>query len=172
MSNILKKLRGGDLRSIGQANEVARAVEDNPALFETIFSGLTDDDPIVRMRSADAIEKVTQNKPDLLSGYTSKVIAMLTTSNQQEVCWHMAQISPRLKYTPKEELEIVESLKECLRHNSKIVQVSAMESLATIAERNKSILTEVVELIEVQLKTGSPAVQSRGRKLLHRLEAI
>lgn len=40
---------------------------------------------------------------------------------------------------------MIESLKRYLLHKSKIVQASAMESLATVAERNNSILDEVVE---------------------------
>ena len=170
MSNILAKLRGGDLRSIGKANEVALEVENNPVLFKTVFSGLFDTDPVVRMRSADVIEKVTQSKPALLSGYTSKIISILATAEQQEVCWHMAQIVPRLTCNESEENEIIESLKKYLLHKSKIVQVSAMESLAVIAERNNSILNEVVEIIVVHKATGSPAVQSRSRKLLKRLK--
>ncbi len=65
---------------------------------------------------------------------------------------------------------MIESLKRYLLHKSKIVQVSAMESLATVAERNNSILDEVVEIITRHKERGSPAVQSRGRKLLKRLE--
>jgi len=44
-----------------------------------------------------------------------------------------------------------------------------MESLVSIAERNPSILNEVIEIIKVQKATGSPAIQARGRKLLKRL---
>ena len=169
MSGILEKLRGGDLRSIGQANEVAREIRDNPALFEPVFSGLFDNDPVVRMRSADVIEKATQNESLLLFGYTSKVISILATAEQQEVCWHMAQIAPRLECTENEENEIIEILKEYLSHKSQIVRVSAMESLAIFAEKNNAIINEVVAIINTQIKTGSPAVQSRGRKLLHRI---
>jgi hypothetical protein len=170
MSFILEKLRGGDLRSIGKANEVAKEVEDNPVLFELVFRGLFDDDPVVRMRSADVIEKVIQNKPELLSGFTSKVISILATAEQQEVCWHMAQIAPRVEYNASEESKIIELLKRCLSHKSKIVQVLAMESLTIIAERNNSILNEVVGIISTHKETGSPAVQSRGRKLLKQLK--
>jgi hypothetical protein len=38
--------------------------------------------------------------------------------------------------------------------------------LAIFAERNPSIWNEVVGIIKVQMEQGSPAVQSRGRKLL------
>ena len=37
MINILEKLQGGDLRSIGQANEVAQEVENNISLFEVLL---------------------------------------------------------------------------------------------------------------------------------------
>ncbi len=168
--SILDKLRGGDLRSIGRSNEVAGDIEKNVSLFETVFRGLYDSDPVVRMRSADVIEKVTQNKPELLTNHTSEVISILTTAEQQEVCWHMAQIAPRLAYSPNEENEIIKTLKRYLTHKSKIVRVSAMESLANIAERNPSILNEVIKIIKVQKASGSPAIQARGRKLLQRLE--
>ncbi len=169
MTDILENLRGGDLRSIGCANEVAHEVEKNSALFGAVFSGLYDSDPVVRMRSADVIEKVTKSKPELLSGYTSQVMSILASAEQQEICWHMAQVSPRLECTESEETELIESLKKLLLHKSKIVRVSAMDSLAILAERNSSILNEVIEIIKVLKETGSPAVQARGRKLLKRL---
>ncbi|MCL0075721.1 hypothetical protein M1O17_02430 [Dehalococcoidia bacterium] len=170
MTNILQKLRGGDLRSIGQANEVAQEVENNPSLFESVFDGLYDGEPVVRMRSADVIEKVSKKKPDLLSGYTPQVISILADVEQQEVCWHMAQVSPRLECTENEETKLIGLLKKLLSHKSKIVRVSAMDSLAFFAERNKSILNEVIKIITTQKENGSPAIQSRGRKLLKRLE--
>ena len=169
MSSILEKLQGGDRRSIGRANEVAQEIEDNPLLFDPVFDGLTNDDPVVRMRAADAIEKVTQSKPELLSDYTSTVISLLNNTKQQEVCWHLAQIAPRLKYNKSQEKEIIECLKSYLAHKSKIVQVSAMESLAILAEKNNTLLNEVTKIITKHEATGSPAIQSRGLKLLKRL---
>ena len=171
MTDILEKLRGGDRRSIGRANEVAQEIEENPALFGAVFGGLYDGDPVVRMRSADAIEKVTENKPELLSGYTAQVIAILVSAVQQEVCWHMAQITPRLECSADEENEIIGALQRYLSHKSKIVQVSAMESLTIFAERNRALSDEVTAIIKVQMANGSPAVQSRGRKLLRRLKS-
>jgi len=170
MKDILNKLRGGDLRSIGRANEIAQDVEKDPSLLKAVFRGLYDGDPIVRMRSGDVIEKATKNEPDLLSSYTSEVISILTSAEQQEVCWHMAQIAPRLKCTAREENQMIRALKRYLTHKSKIVRVSALDALASIAERNGSILNEVIKMVQIQEKTGSPALQSRARKLLPRLE--
>ena len=167
--SILDKLRGGDLRSIGRSNEVAEDIEKNVSLFETVFRGLYDSDPLIRMRSADVIEKVTRNKPELLSNHTPEVISILTTAEQQEVCWHTAQIAPRLAYSPNEENEIIKALKSYLTHKSKIVRVSALEALTDLAEKNQAITKEVINTIRLHVKTGSPAIQARGRKLLKRL---
>ena len=103
MPDIIEKLRGGDLRSIDKANEVVQEVKNNPVLFDTVFNGLSNDEPVIRMRAADVIEKVTRDRPELLTDYTSKVISILKVADQQEVCWHMAQIVPRLEYTSFEE---------------------------------------------------------------------
>jgi len=169
---ILDKLRGGDLRSIGRSNEVAEDIKKNISHFNEVFNGLHNDDPIVRMRSADVIEKVTQTNPKLLCGHEQEVVAILESAEQQEVCWHIAQIAPRLELSTKEEAKIIKSLKHLLNHKSKIVRVFAMDALATFAERNSSLLNQVIKIIKNQMKDGSPALQARGRKLMQRFEGI
>lgn len=69
MHPLLKKLSGGDRRSIGRSNEVVAHVLAHLAHFRYVFEGLATDDPVVRMRSADAIEKITAQRPDLLRPY-------------------------------------------------------------------------------------------------------
>ena len=64
MLDIFEKLRGGDLRSIGRADEVAEDMIENPLLFEAVFEGLFDGDPVIRMRSAVALEKASSLRPD------------------------------------------------------------------------------------------------------------
>jgi hypothetical protein len=54
MTDILKKLEGGDRRSIGQVAKVVDAVIEQPALFETVFKAMLVDDPIVRMRQCQS----------------------------------------------------------------------------------------------------------------------
>jgi len=87
----------------------------------------------------------------------------LKSADQQEICWHIAQVVPRLKYTNKEERQLLEILKKYLSHKSKIVRVSALESLAIFAKRDNSIMDEVAQIIRMQVEIGSPAIQARGR---------
>ena len=50
MGEVLQKLKGGDLRSIGRAEEVIEDILKNPSLFAEVFEGMLHDDPRVRMR--------------------------------------------------------------------------------------------------------------------------
>ncbi len=170
--SILDKLRGGDLRSIGRSNEIVSDIEDDPALIEKVFPGLYNHDLVLKARSADVIEKVTRNRPELLLNHKKEIISILRNETQQEVCWHIAQMVPRLKYTAEEEKEIVDGLNKYLSHQSKIVRVSALEALTDLAEKNKALIKEVINTIRLHEETGSPAIQARARKLLKRLNAI
>jgi hypothetical protein len=169
MTKLIDKLKGGDLRSIGRADEVVTDVQKNHSLFSEVFTGLYHDDPIVRMRSADVVEKVTRTNPELLSGVEKEVIEELSQIEQQEVCWHLALLLPRLSYTQKQEKEIFDILLRYLSHKSKIVNVNAMEALAMLANNNRALSWKVENIIKSKIASGSPAIQARGRKLLKRL---
>ena len=171
VTNMLNKLRGGDRRSIGRSNEIMADINENPALFEKVFPGLHDHDPVIKARAADVIEKATRKMPDLLLNHKREIISLLKKETQQEVCWHIAQMIPRLKYTPKEAEFVIHALNNYLSHKSKIVRVSALEALTDLAQTNEGIRKEVGETIRCHTETGSPAVQARGRKLLNRLKS-
>ena len=63
MMKILSRLRGADRRSIGNVDEVIDAVQKRPDLFKDLVNGLFDRDPVVRMRAADAMEKLSSKNP-------------------------------------------------------------------------------------------------------------
>lgn len=172
MATILDKLRGGDLRSVGKADEVAAAIHNALDLFDTVFNGLYEDDPVVRMRSADVLEKVTRTRPQLLYGLAETILGEISRIDQQEVCWHVAQIIPRLDLRAQKPEDVVTILERYLGHKSKIVIVSAMEALAQLAERKYLEKGFVTGLIEEQMEGGSPAVRARGRKLLKCLAKV
>jgi hypothetical protein len=74
MHAILKKLTGGTRRSLGRTNEVVAEVLARPSLFRHLFAGLTSNDEVLRMRAADAIEKITIPRPDLLTAWVAEVV--------------------------------------------------------------------------------------------------
>ena len=169
MNDILKKLEGGDRRSIGRVDEVVAEVLNDPSLFEVIFNGMFSNDPIIRMRSADAVEKITAKHPEHLQSYKNKLIQQVAKIDQQEVRWHVAQMFPRLELSKEEQAIVVEILWDYLDDKSKIVKTFSMQALADFAERDASLRFKVIKLLEELTRTGSPAMRSRGRKLLEKL---
>lgn len=67
MPGLLEKLAGGDRRSIGGSNKVVADVLRNPSLLPGVFAGLFEGDPLIRMRVADVVEKITARIRELLS---------------------------------------------------------------------------------------------------------
>jgi HEAT repeat protein len=169
VENILRKLEGGDRRSIGRVNEVVAQVLRDPSLFAVLFRGMLGDDPVVRMRSADAAEKISAQHPHLLQEHRAVLLSEIAHSEQQEVRWHVAQMLPRLELTQEEQETAVEILLHYLDDDSKIVKTFSMQALADFAQTDASLRSRVVPLLEELTETGSPAVKSRGRKLLRML---
>lgn len=89
---LLNLLSGGDRRSIGRANEVADYVFLNAALIPDLIQLLYYSDEVVRMRAADALEKITDKQPNLIINHVDKLLKIGKSSSQQEVHWHIAQI--------------------------------------------------------------------------------
>jgi hypothetical protein len=170
MEDILRKLEGGDRRSIGRVDEVVAQVLGDPSLFAALFSGMLGEDPVVRMRSADAVEKISAQRPHLLQAHRSKLLQEVARIEQQEVRWHVAQMLPRLELTEEEQETAVDILLRYLDDDSKIVKTFSMQALADFAQTDASLRPQVIPLLEELTKTGSPAMKSRGRKLLQMLQ--
>jgi hypothetical protein len=169
MNRLLQKLGGGPRRSIGAANEVVAEVLARPALFRLVFEGLEKDDPVLRMRSADAVEKITRGRPELLKPYKKKILEKIAESNQPGVRWHVAQMIPRLELTARERGVAVDILFDYLYERSSIVKTFAMQGLAELAMKHTSVKEQVLPLLEELTEGGTPAMRARGRKLLKQL---
>ena len=169
MHALLQKLQGGDRRSIGKADEVVDQVLSSAALFKELINGLFVDDPVIRMRTADAVEKITHVKPDWLKPYKRQFISLADGTDQQEVRWHMAQILPRLVLRPVDREAIVDILYAYLSDPSKIVVTFTLQALADFAVQDKKLRPRVLRVLEDFTETGSPAIKNRTRKLVEKL---
>jgi hypothetical protein len=172
MTDLLDRLRGGDRRSIGRSEEVVADVLRAPVLFGELVAGLLDDDPVLRMRCADAVEKATRYRPEWLPPYKTQILYEVAASEQQEIRWHVAQMMPRLDLEEADVPHARAILTGYLADASRIVQVEAMQALVYLAEISPPLREEVTSVIAGMVTSGGPAVRSRGRKLLERLTAL
>lgn len=166
MSKILIKLLGGDRRSIGRSNQVAREISNNPKLFAQAVAAMTDPNPLIRMRAADATEKASALFPQLLQPHKRVFLSEIAAIPQQEVRWHVAQILPRLQLTPKERAHAAAILFDYLEDKSSIVKTFAMQALADLSQRDPLLRKRLVPILEFLTANGTPAMRARGRKLL------
>jgi hypothetical protein len=139
---------------------------ESPELFDELFQGLFCDDPVLRMRAADALEKITRERPQYLAGYKELMLEKVVQIEQQEVRWHFAQMAPRLRLVDVEREQVFVILCGYLEDRSKIVQVFALQAMVDISRDDPDLLKRVRAILEERVRNGSPAVQKRGRKLL------
>ena len=166
MNSVLNKLSGGNRGSIGRSNEVVAEVLAHPTLFPELFAGFSSDDPVIRMRAADAVEKITVQRPQLLRPFKRKFLAIAGSSDQQEFRWHAALILPRLALSRKERAVALDILFDYLRDKSSIVKTFAMQAIWDLAAENPKLKAQIIPLIEELTLVGTAAMRARGRKLL------
>jgi hypothetical protein len=129
---ILAKLSGGDRRSIGRSDEVAREIAESAALFAVVVDAMRADDAVIRMRAADAVEKASRSVPARLQRHKARLLREFAVAEQKEVRWHLAQIVPRLQLSAAERHDVIQVLWKFLNDPSKIVQVNAMQAAAPV----------------------------------------
>ncbi len=151
--NILSLLEGGDRRTIGRADQVAAIVSRGPKLFPKLIAGLWSADPLVRMRAADAAEKVTRKYPGLLQPYKKELLGLMTEATEQELRWHLAAMVPRLLLSARERQVAISLLMSYLEDRSSIVKTFALQGLAELAK-------------------DEPGIRASGRRAVVRIPAI
>ena len=170
MRGIIKELTGGTRRSLGRTDEVVAEVLAKPILFRHLVAAFDSGDEVIRMRAADAIEKISAQRPTLLCPHKKKLLTLAVTpgevSEQQEIRWHLALIFPRLELTSPERDAVVDILFDYLRDKSSIVRTHAMQSLADLAAAEPKLKSRILPILEKLTQTGTPAMRARGRKLL------
>jgi hypothetical protein len=169
-NKLLNKLTGGDRRSIGQFNKIVALVLRRPTLFPQLMQGMWSSDLLIRMRAADAAEKVSLRRPDLLQPFKTKMLRLLDEATEQELRWHLAQMVPRLRLARKDRQRAAAALRRHLDDKSSIVKTSAMQALADLARADDELMPEVRELVTTLTKSGTAAMRARGRKLLRQFE--
>ena len=96
-------LIGGHANSLGKTNEVITMVLQNKVLLAELYECMLNGDAWVRMRAADAFEKICREHPDWIEPYVDKLQSQLSGADQQaSIKWHIAQIYPQITLTTKQ----------------------------------------------------------------------
>lgn len=136
------------------------------------------------MRAADALEKLTRCSPNapnpvresllvlIPSSWKAPLIGLLAETTENKLRWCLASVVPRLALTIPECRRVAETLQSYLEDRSSIVKTCALQGLADLTRQDASLLPEVIDLLRIHSRSGTPAMRARGRTLLKRLESV
>jgi len=164
--NLREYLTGGDRRSLGRAKELHKLMEERIDLFPQLLRCMWDSDPIVAMRSADALEKITRSNAKLLQPFKKELLGLAAEAEQPELRWHLALMAPRLKLTPAEQRRAIAILVDYLSDRSAIVKTHALQALFETSRKNRDAPIDMEEILNTAARTGTAAMRARARILL------
>lgn len=162
---------GRNRLNIGRADEVAALVRAQPKKASRLLECLWDEDPGVVNRAADAIEKLSRNRPAVLKSWKAPLLGLLAEATENKLRWSLAVIVPRLRLTIPECRRVAETLQAYLEDRSSIVKTCAMQGIAELTRQDPALLEEALDLLRILSRSGTPAMRARGRILLRKLEA-
>ena len=155
----------------GRAPEVAALLLQHPRTTAQVIECLWDEDAGVANRAADALERASGRNPKLLRNWKEALLGRMLDAEENKLRWNLALMVPRVELTEAETGRAAGFLRLWLDDESSIVKTSAMHGLAGLTRWNPALLPEVMDMLRILSRSGTPAMRARGRILLKRLEA-
>jgi hypothetical protein len=164
---------GGKTNSLGRVNEVIELVLNDRQRLDELYDCLLEEDAWLRMRAADALEKICRRHPDWLLPYVDRFLDELATSSQPSIQWHLAQIYGQVDLTSEQKRCAVDWLRRLLstKNIDWIVAANAMDTLAQFTKDGSFPAVEMIALLNVQQSHKSKSVIRRANKLRAELAA-
>ncbi|MEQ1877350.1 MAG: hypothetical protein ABL958_11960 [Bdellovibrionia bacterium] len=131
---------------------------------------LHSEDPHIRMRAFDAVEKLSRLDRRILQPFAHEIFNLGDHYHQREVLWHWCQIIPRLDLTDSEVDYAFWKMNSLRGSDSKIVWTFALQGMFDLVNQRPDFLESVNEALSEDLKRGSGAVKARCRKLIEQLK--
>jgi hypothetical protein len=158
----------------GRVPEVVEWVAGSPRRLPALIELLWDDDAGVASRAADALERVTREASPALrrvfEDYKGELIGLLSDATLAKVRWNLALTLPRMTLTVAECRRIRAVLETWGDDKSSIVKTTALHGIADLTRQDPECLPEVLDLLRMSGRSGTPAMRARSRILLKALE--
>ncbi len=171
MPQIEAWLGGGDLRSDGASNQVAEFVIAQPDLIPDLIATLASDDPVVRGRAADAIEKAARVVPASFAAHFPALAKALDADPVPMVRWHLSMVLGHLSMVERLVDQIEGLLLRRLSDESVFGVSWAIASLCLVAFQYPEKASNIVKALAPLRNSRSTALRTRATKALAALSA-
>ena len=155
----------------GRTCEVAASLLKDPRKTGQVVECLWDEEAGVANRAADALERASSRRPQILARWKAALLDRMLDAGENKLRWNLALTISRTKLTEAETRRAAAVLRTWLDDKSSIVKTSAMHGLAGLTVWDPSMLPEVLDMLRILTRSGTPAMRARGRILLKRMEA-
>ena len=170
-ASVARRLARGERRTVGDATSVADEVLADRGKLAELVGCLFDPDASVRMRAADALERVSRGNPNWLDPYVDHLLTDAVAIEQAEVRWHIAQIVPRLTMDDEQRHRAAVLLADWFENSpSRIVQTSALQAVVDLAEKDANLRATSAEMLGRAMRSGVPSLAARARRILKPFE--
>jgi len=162
---------GGKLNSLGRVNDVIELVLQDKSRLDELYACLFNKDAWIRMRAADALEKICREHPEWVRPYIDRMQTELATSTQPSIQWHLAQIYREVDLTAQQKELAIDWLKRLVATVDVdwIVAANTLETLVQFSQDGSVAGHDVVALLKIQQQHKSKSVVRRATKLLDKL---
>lgn len=167
---IRETLAAGRRLDAGCVCDVAVLLLKNPRKTGQVVVCLWDEEPGVANRAADALERASSRRPEILANWKEALLDRMLDAEENKLRWNLALMIFRTPLTSAESERAAAILRSWLEDKSSIVKTCAMHGLAGLTRWDPSLTPEVVDMLRLLSRSGTPAMRARGRILLKRME--
>lgn len=162
-----KMLTGGHPNSLGRTIEVVDIVLANPTRLSDLYNCYFSADEIVRLRTSNAIKRISLENPEWLIPYIDKLISEISSINQPSAQWTLANLFQTLSGFMSESQR--NNSKRILQRNLAtytdwIVLNNTMDTLSKWAEKDSTLKEWLLPHLERLAHDPRKSVAGRAKK--------
>src|ERR1700693_429805 len=162
-------LLGGDRRSIARSGLALKLIRSSPERVAELAALAGDEDPLVSQRALDLLEKLALGQPEWIEPHKHLFIGGLADSDRWEVRLQIVRALPLFRWTGAEQSRVLAILRRDVAHPRKFVKAWALDSLATLAQKDPALRSIVLRHLRSFERSGSKALVARARHVRERL---
>ena len=161
-------LTGGHPNSLGRTLEVVDIVMVDPDRLSELYQCYFSSDEIVRLRTSNAIKRISREKPEWLIAYIDKFIDEISNIDQASAQWTLANLFQTLAtyMSPGQRAGAQKILKRNLEsHHDWIVLNNTMQTLADWAQIDQDLKKWLLPHLDRLTRDTRKSVAGRAKKL-------
>lgn len=168
--SIRQMLEPGRRLDAGRVWQVVELIDGQPRKLVELIECLWDENLAVANRAADVLERVTRDNPAQAQRWKGELLGLMAEAEEKKLRWNLALVVPRLQLTILECRRAAAAMRSYLDDPSSIVKTAALHGMADLTRQDSSLLPDVLDLLRVAGRSGTPAMRARSRILLENLE--